>query len=137
MANVATFGQAVTVADAALRRAAHPHPDVPPAFVTHDDLRSELQNIAPTHGRTKARAVIEFANGLADRPGESMSRVSLMRSGLPAPDLQVGLAGASGRVWIVDFWWPDHKLIGEFDGKWKYTDPEFMGGRTPYQVLLD
>ena len=28
-------------------------------------------------------------------------------------------------------------MIGEFDGDAKYTDPEFLRGRTPEQALLD
>jgi hypothetical protein len=137
VATVATFEQSVSFADAALRRTDHPLPGMPRTFVTREDLLAELQRISPTHGATKARTAIEFANGLADRPGESLSRVSMRRGGLPAPQLQVKLVGASGRVWTVDFWWPDSNLIGEFDGRWKYTEPEFRHGRTAEQVLLD
>lgn len=137
VASVASLEQSVAVADAALRRTAHPLVEVPRTFVTHEDLLNELDRIPPTHGAAKARLAIDFSNGLADRPGESVSRVSMFRAGLPAPELQVALVGASGRVWIVDFWWPHSNLIGEFDGKWKYTDPEYMRGRTPQQVLVD
>lgn len=137
VASVATFGQSVTVADAALRRTAHPLHGVPLTSLMREELLRALDRISLTHGAVKARAAIEFSNGLADRPGESMSRVSMLRAGLPAPELQVGIAGASGRIWPVDFWWPVFNLIGEFDGKWKYTDPEFLCGRTPHQVLLD
>ena len=56
---------------------------------------------------------------------------------LPAPQLQVVLYGASGQRYVVDFWWPGCRLIGEFDGAFKYSDPEFMRGRTAHQVLLD
>lgn len=137
IASVANFGQAVTVADAALRRATHPINDAPRSTITRNDLLAELDRVSPTHGHTKARAAIEFSNGLADRPGESMSRVSMFRAKLPVPELQVPMMGASGRTWVVDFWWPRANLIGEFDGEWKYTDPEFMAGRTRHQVLLD
>ncbi|HUG50856.1 MAG TPA: hypothetical protein VLZ78_07660, partial [Terrimesophilobacter sp.] len=57
--------------------------------------------------------------------------------GLPRPELQVPIVGDSGRVWIVDFWWPEFNLIGEFDGHRKYTDPEFLRGRTPEQAVID
>lgn len=137
VACVATFGQSVAVADAALRRTTHPMAGVPSTLLTREDILGELDRISPAHGATKARAAIEFSNGLADRPGESMSRVSMLRAGVPAPELQVELAGASGRIWTVDFWWPQFDLIGEFDGQWKYTDPAFMAGRTSQQVMLD
>lgn len=137
VATVASFGQAVTVADAALRRTNHPPHGLPAAQLTRQDLLDELERAQVTHGSSKARDAVEFSNGLADRPGESMSRVSMRRARLPIPELQVPLRGASGREWSVDFLWRHRNLIGEFDGKWKYTDPEFLAGRTPHEVLLD
>ena len=58
-------------------------------------------------------------------------------AGLPAPELQVEIRGVSGRRYFVDFWWEKYRLMGEFDGKGKYTDPEFLRGRTPEQALLE
>ena len=137
VARTSSFGNAVTVADAALRRSAFAVPDVPTAPLVRDDLLTELIGIPLHQGVVKARRAIEFADGRADRPGESMSRASIHRAGLTAPCLQVPRRGLSGRVWTVDFWWPDFNVIGEFDGKWKYTDPAFMNGRTSEQVMLD
>ena len=137
IARTTSFGTAVAVADAALRRTSHRCDRVPATHLTHSELFDQLADIPLRHGSAQARAVVEFADGLADRPGESMSRVSMLRAGLSAPQLQVSLTGRSGRRWIVDFWWPSHNLIGEFDGKQKYTDPEFLRGRTGQQTLLD
>lgn len=132
-----SFGAAVTIADAALRRAAHPVRGVPDTLVTRQRLVEELRLIPSRHGSAKVRAVIDFANGLADRPGESMSRVSMHSARIPAPELQVRMVGASGAVYFVDFWWRQFNLIGEFDGEAKYRDPEFLRGRTPERALLD
>ena len=132
-----SFVEGVTVLDATLRRMLHPHSEVPKTLVTRADLFDELRRIPLTHGRAKARRAIEFADGLADRPGESISRVSMSIAGVPAPQLQVELRGASGRLYVVDFWWPQFAHIGEFDGRYKYTDPEFLHSRTPQQALLD
>lgn len=137
VARTSSFGNAVTVTDAALRRAAHPVEGVPPIAPTRDDLMAELAGVPLHQGVVKAARVIAFADGRADRPGESMSRVSIHRAGLTAPRLQEAMRGLSGRVWTVDFWWPEFNVIGEFDGKWKYTDLAFMNGRTPQQVMLD
>ncbi len=137
VARTSSFGTAVTVTDAALRRSAHPIDEVPATQLTRDDLLSELIGIPLHQGVAKARRVIEFADARADLPGESMSRASIHRAGITAPQLQITLRGVSGRMWIVDFWWPEFNVIGEFDGKWKYTDPAFMKGRTPSQVVLD
>jgi hypothetical protein len=132
-----SFVEGVTALDAALRRTLHPHNEVPTTILTRADLLDELRHIPLTHGRAKARRAVEFADGLADRPGESISRVSMSIAGVPAPQLQVELKGASGRLYIVDFWWPQFAHIGEFDGRYKYTDPEFLRGRTPERALLD
>lgn len=53
------------------------------------------------------------------------------------PLLQVVLFGASGRRYVVDFWWPQFTMIGEFDGWAKYTDPTFLNGRTAEQAFRD
>lgn len=137
IARTRPFGQAVAVADAALRRTTHPHPDVPRTFLSLSDLRNELEFVYPNQGTTKARRVIDFATGHADRPGESLSRVTIHQLGLTAPQVQVRLQGASGRWYTVDFWWPEFNHIGEFDGRFKYSDPRFLRGRTPEQTLID
>jgi hypothetical protein len=50
-----------------------------------------------------------------------MSRVRLMEEGLPRPELQQEIFGPDGRlVARVDFYWDQHKTVGEFDGKIKY-----------------
>ena len=131
------FGEAVTTADAALRRTDHPQAGVPRTFLTKQALFDQLDALPMRHGSGRARRAIEFSNGLADRPGESLSRLNIHLAGLPAPELQAVLYGASGRRYVVDFWWSCCKLIGEFDGAFKYSDPEFMQGRTQHQVLLD
>jgi hypothetical protein len=137
LARTESFGRAVTLADSALRRTLHPVDGVPRTHLTRAGLEAELDRVPVRHGSATARRVIEFADGAADRPGESMSRVSMRVAGLPPPQLQVKLAGASGRIWTVDFWWAFANLIGEFDGKSKYTEAEFLRGRTPQQAVYD
>jgi len=128
---------AVVFADAALRRSTHPVVDLPQTLVDHADLLYELDLVAASRGTARARAAITFADAAADRRGESISRVNVHAAGLTKPKLQVPLRGASGRVWTVDFWWEEFNLIGEFDGKAKYSDPEFLRGRTPQQAVYD
>ena len=61
----------------------------------------------------------------------------MFSAGISMPQLQVELFGASGKRYFADFYWPELRLIGEFDGVAKYKDPEFLRGRTPEQALLD
>ena len=132
-----SFGEGVTAADAALRRTAFPHSEVPRTFLSRSALITELASVDAHHGSARAQRTIDFADGLADRPGESLSRVTMHLARITPPQLQVVLYGASGRRYIVDFWWPEFNVIGEFDGRFKYSDPGFMRGRTSHQVLLD
>ena len=119
------FATGVVIADAALRH--HPVTRLLPAAAS----------IPRRHGRARALAVAAFADGRADRPGESVSRVSMRAAGMPMPELQVVRHGASGARYVVDFYWRHLRLIGEFDGEAKYRDPEFLNGRTPEQALAD
>ncbi|CAN5301374.1 hypothetical protein BH09ACT1_BH09ACT1_18940 [soil metagenome] len=131
------FAAAVVFADAALRLTDKPRAGVPRSTLTRSDLEREAQGIPLRRGAALARDVIAFADGRADRPGESLSRVNMRVAGIPAPHLQEPLRGASGKGYQVDFWWPKSNLIGEFDGQVKYTDAEFAAGRSPAQIVYD
>lgn len=137
LARTEPFAAAVAAADAALRRTEHPWREVPSTTLTRTDLFEELANIPLRHGTARARRVIEFADGAADRPGESLSRVSMLSAGITMPELQVPLYGASGRRYVVDFFWRKFNVIGEFDGLDKYVNPVYLRGRTSAQVLQD
>lgn len=72
-------------------------------------------------GVRAARRVVEFLDVRAESVGESVSRVRLMEEGLPRPELQREIVGPDGRLIArVDFYWDEHKTVGEFDGKIKY-----------------
>jgi hypothetical protein len=132
-----TFEQSVVVADAALHRSGLIVAGSPDFSVSLHEIRSELANAVLRHGTARASRAIEFADGASESPGESLSRVNIALAHLSPPELQAGLVGASGRRWFVDFWWPKFNVIGEFDGDAKYSDPRFLGGRTPERALLD
>lgn len=125
------FVEGVAAADQALwqRRS-------PAALVAASDL---LESVHGVTGRGAARAVraAEFATGLSDSVRESQSRVLISVMGFPDPELQARFLLANGREAFTDFFWRDHRHIGEFDGAGKYRHPELMNGRTPEQVLLD
>ncbi|WP_418515993.1 hypothetical protein ACNUCX_16610 [Curtobacterium flaccumfaciens pv. flaccumfaciens] len=56
--------------------------------------------------------------------------------GLPAPVLQQEFV-VDGRRSAVDFWFPDHGVIVEIDGRAKYSQERYLGGRSPTEVFLD
>ncbi len=131
LARTARLDTALVVADAALAGAAG-RPAIRPA-----ELEAEAAAVPMRQGAAKARFVAAFASGLSGSPGESVSRLSIHRAGFPAPVLQQEFRRRYGGRWLVDFWWPEAALIGEFDGRAKYSDPRYLAGRTPADVVYE
>jgi hypothetical protein len=101
--------------------------------------RSELVDRAHSvtgRGAARAARAAEFATSLADSVRESQSRVLISVMGFPEPVLQARFLLADGSEAFTDFFWPDRRHIGEFDGVGKYRDPALMRGRTADEVLL-
>ena len=107
------------------------------AVVTADDAlrqghvsREELINLHirrhswPRAGRVSR--VIGFADGRSESVGESLSRVVFAEGGLPPPTLQYEVRDGQELVARVDFCWEDEGVIGEFDGRVKYTDRDVL-----------
>lgn len=64
---------------------------------------------------------VRMADAGAQSIGESRTRYLCYAFHLPAPQLQYEVYDKSGRLLgITDFAWPEHRLLGEFDGKVKY-----------------
>ena len=90
-----------------------------------------------SEGPVRASWALRFADARSGSPGESLSRVSIWRHRLPAPDLQCRFADSRGLIGIVDFYWPEFGLVGEFDGLGKYFRDELMNGRDAASVVVD
>ena len=131
------FATAVCALDAGLRFVAVPEPGMflPDAA---EERRARVREIAlkSAHGRARALRSLAFADGRAQLPGESISRIRLSELGFAPPDLQVAIPGPSGRPYFVDFGLDDVGAWGEFDGETKYRDEALRSGLTLDQVLL-
>ena len=84
-------------------------------LVTPDALAEAVARGARRPRNGAARRVVAFADGQAESPGETRSRVAIRRAGLPAPVLQYPVGGLR-----CDFGWEEHRTVAEFDGKIKY-----------------
>jgi hypothetical protein len=104
-----TFRNGVVVADAALRQG-----------TTRRELEECVGRMRRWPGSARARAVISFADGAAESPLESISRVAFRELSLPAPELQVDVYAAGCHVARVDHLWRNTNTIGEADGLTKY-----------------
>lgn len=118
VAAASPFEFGVAVADAAL----HASPGIAGA------LAAAAEAAGPRRGASRVAQVIEFADGASESPGESVSRVTMARIGVPAPVLQQVFRDRRGFAARTDFWFPVQRVAGEMDGKGKYLDPEMNGG---------
>lgn len=109
LARALPYEQGVAVADAALSHG-----------LERFRLEAALRRQERWPGAARARRVVEFADARAESAGESVSRVLLVDQGLGPTELQLTVRGPSGLLGRVDVAWPEHRTIGEFDGRVKY-----------------
>jgi hypothetical protein len=110
-----TFRGAVVIADSALGSGA--------------DLSLAMsigRRCASWPGGTGIAAVLRFADGRSESALESISRVAMLRCGLPMPEPQVEVYLGPVLLGRVDFFWRHHHLVGECDGLSKYVDTDVV-----------
>jgi hypothetical protein len=89
--------------------------------LSRQELDAGLLAMERWPGVRAARRAVQFLDVRSETPGESVSRVRLVEEGLPRPEPQREIFGPDGRLIArVDFYWEEHKTVGEFDGKIKY-----------------
>lgn len=118
-------GRALAVADAVIRRGV-------PATALMDRFAARR----PGRSHRRARQVLEMASGSSESAGESIAHLVMRDVGCPPPVQQQVFQDESGVIGRVDFWFPEHGVIVEFDGLAKYRDPSIRGGRTADEVVI-
>ena len=84
-----------------------------------------LLGIEGTRGCRKAALAAEHLSGVRETALESGSWAYFVEHRLPLPRMQVEFRGDDGRhVGRVDFYWDEARLVGECDGRMKYTGPD-------------
>ncbi|MUN07414.1 hypothetical protein [Agromyces luteolus] len=134
LARHAPLATALVATDAALRvsRSAA----APPPLTTLAELRAEHERLLPYHGSRRVDEVLTRATTDADSPLETMSRLVVEEFGFPQPVLQHRMRlPALDRDAYLDFWWPEHEVVGEADGRGKYVSGE--GGSAADAVLAE
>lgn len=125
--------QGLPIADSALRS----------GLVGRDETLHAFKSERPFCRRPGRRAVIEtmsHADPRSESGGESIARATMIELGFACPDLQVEFDDPinPGRKIRVDFRWKlkdGTQILGELDGKQKYTDVAMTGGRDAIEVL--
>lgn len=129
---------AVVAFDAALRREAWDDRDNTYDQTAADDFRDRVRRRitagAGARGIRQARFVVDFADGRAQLPGESLLRLRIWQTSLPAPELQYRVELGAGRYALLDLAFPTRARWLEFDGDVKYSDPEMLAGRSRAEV---
>jgi hypothetical protein len=130
---------AVTCFDAALRAVAWDDRnntyDTEAAGRFRSLVVTRIRRAKGARGIRRARFVSEFADGRAQLPGESISRLWMWQLGVPEPDLQYRVDFDDGTYALLDFAWPLLRRWAEFDGQIKYEDADMLGGRSVEDVL--
>ena len=115
IARTASFMEGVVAADSALYE----------RHTSKTELRRVLVRYDRWPGISRARQVVEFADGLAESAFESCARVVFHEQQLPPPELQVHISGRDRTVIArVDFFWRRYSVIAEADGLLKYDSGE-------------
>lgn len=100
----------LVIADDALRHGADPA-----AMVALVDAHPGRRGVR------RARTVLDLADGRAESPWETFTRLHVLAAGLPPPELQMVVATRLGEF-RADMGWRDWRVLIEFDGLVKYTE---------------
>lgn len=90
-------------------------------LVTTDQLRDRFERMAAWPRTQKLHVPIRMADGRSESVGESRGLWLFRMAGIPAPESQFEVYDADGVLrGTCDWGWPEHRLLGEFDGRIKY-----------------
>ncbi len=131
LARVLALRDAVVMLDAALH-----DPRGGEADGVREEIARHLHDARARRGAGRARRALQLADGRAESPLESHSRLTFEEQGLPRPDLQVEIRDAWDHlIGRGDFGWRAARVIGECDGRIKYRDLA-RPGEDPLDVLM-
>ncbi|MGH3581487.1 MAG: hypothetical protein ACRDUX_37440 [Mycobacterium sp.] len=90
------------------------------------ELRAAVARQAGRRGIVTVRELISLAAAEAESPMESEARLVMIDGGVPSPVLQHEVIDRDGRLWRLDFAWPDRMFAVEYDGFDFHSDPEAL-----------
>ncbi|MEB3982298.1 hypothetical protein OQ968_13595 [Mycobacterium sp. 663a-19] len=102
------------------------------------ELARAIELQSGRRGVVKVRELLPLASPLAESPMESEARLVMIDGGLPRPVLQYELIDLTGRLWRLDFAWPEFRVAAEYDGVDWHSGPDaFRRDRKRSAALQD
>jgi Protein of unknown function (DUF559) len=81
------------------------------------------ENHPGSRGIVQLRQILDVADGGAESPQESLTRLLLLDAGLPRPTTQIEIRDATGKLFARgDMGWPRWKVLVEYDGEQHWLD---------------
>jgi hypothetical protein len=117
------FGAGLVLADSALAR----------GVATESDLARIDQWMTGWSGSRAVHDVVRYASPRREAPSESLSFALFVERQLPLPECNPWIVGHGAGGVRSDFRWKAYRLVGEVDGRIKYTEPYSK----PDRVLAD
>lgn len=87
-----------------------------------EELRDVFESCRTWPGASRARRALLLSDSRAESPLESISRLTIARLGLRAPELQTTIFDDFDNfIGRCDFYWDEFGVVGEADGRNKYV----------------
>ncbi|MCT7660614.1 hypothetical protein N4S67_19615 [Mycobacterium sp. CPCC 205710] len=93
---------------------------------TPTDLRATIDEQKGRRGIVKVRELMEYVDGRSESPMESEARLVFIDGGLPMPEVQYEIVDRCGKLWRVDFAWPDAMVVAEYESMEWHATPEAL-----------
>jgi hypothetical protein len=94
-------------------------------LTTAEEIQDVLDFCRDWPGARRAKRAVALADGRAESPLESISRLAIARLGFPPPEPQKEIFDELGRfVGRSDFYWDHVGVVGEADGRGKYQSED-------------
>lgn len=104
--------------------------------LTRTELEEASASLPSAAKRRRVLELLALADDTAESVGESRSRALMHILGLPMPVLQHSFYDSEGFIARTDFFWPEHGVIGEFDGDAKYLDATLLGDMSTREAIV-
>jgi very-short-patch-repair endonuclease len=105
---------------------------------TREEVQSAMREQKGRRGIVKVRDLLPYADSRAESAMESEARLVFIDGGLPLPELQYEIVDRCGKLWRVDFAWPDAMLVVEYDSvEWHANPDAFKHDRLKTSRLQD